>query len=196
MGRFDVWGRLEKERVAIVASPLRFQGQWFDEETGLHYSLYRFYDPEVGRFICQDPLRLDAGVNLYEYAPNPLNYYDPLGISTGRVGNALAAVVATILSLVPGPIGEAAKNVQNMLTARVKAEEENRKRQEKVEKEQKQETKGRGREKPPPSEEQSSPSRRRGGRPSSPPFKPKVQPGARGQKPRSKEGKHKRLPRC
>ena len=47
---------------------------------GLHYNRFRYYDPEVGRFIHQDPIGLDGGDNLYRYAPNPLNFIDPNGL--------------------------------------------------------------------------------------------------------------------
>ncbi|EGH49518.1 hypothetical protein ALQ67_04545, partial [Pseudomonas savastanoi pv. glycinea] len=39
-----------------VEQNLRFQGQYFDVETGLHYNTFRYYDPEIGRFITQDPI--------------------------------------------------------------------------------------------------------------------------------------------
>ncbi|MFX2575393.1 RHS repeat-associated core domain-containing protein, partial [Serratia marcescens] len=48
---------------------------------GLHYNLFRYYEPEVGRFTTQDPIGLEGGLNLYQYAPNPLNWIDPLGLS-------------------------------------------------------------------------------------------------------------------
>jgi RHS repeat-associated protein len=44
---------------------LRFQGQYFDEETGLHYNRFRYDDPDVGRFTNQDPIGLDGGNNLF-----------------------------------------------------------------------------------------------------------------------------------
>ena len=50
--------------------PLRFQGQYYDAETGLHYNRFRYYDPDVGRFTTQDPIGLLGGNNLYQYAPN------------------------------------------------------------------------------------------------------------------------------
>ncbi|WP_277423533.1 RHS repeat-associated core domain-containing protein, partial [Pseudomonas viridiflava] len=62
-----------------VEQNLRFQGQYFDEETGLHYNTFRYYDPEVGRFITQDPIGLLGSVNLYSYASSPNNWIDPLG---------------------------------------------------------------------------------------------------------------------
>ncbi|WP_415639799.1 RHS repeat-associated core domain-containing protein, partial [Pseudomonas floridensis] len=58
---------------------LRFQGQYFDEETGLHYNTFRYYDPEVGRFITQDPIGLLGGNNLYTYTTNVTGWIDPTG---------------------------------------------------------------------------------------------------------------------
>ena len=57
----------------------RFQGQYYDAETSLHYNTFRYYDPELGRFISQDPIGLMGGINLYQYAPNPVEWVDPLG---------------------------------------------------------------------------------------------------------------------
>ena len=68
-----VWGELTDQSI-------RFQGQWHDVETGLHYNRFRYYDPEVGRFIHQDPIGLLGGFNLYQYAPNPLGWIDPFGL--------------------------------------------------------------------------------------------------------------------
>ncbi|KAA8993837.1 type IV secretion protein Rhs, partial [Affinibrenneria salicis] len=59
---------------------LRFQGQYLDRETGLHYNLFRYYDPQCGRFTQPDPIGLAGGINLYQYAPNPLSWIDPLGL--------------------------------------------------------------------------------------------------------------------
>jgi len=60
---------------------LRYQGQYFDEETGLHYNRFRYYDPDVGRFTTQDPIGLLGGDNLYQYAPSPIGWIDPLGLN-------------------------------------------------------------------------------------------------------------------
>ncbi|HBC6355198.1 RHS repeat-associated core domain-containing protein, partial [Proteus mirabilis] len=61
---------------------LRFQGQYFDKETGLHYNTFRYYAPDLGRFTQQDPIGLAGGINLYAYAPNPLTWVDPWGWET------------------------------------------------------------------------------------------------------------------
>ena len=68
-------------RSAMAHQPLRYAGQYADGETGLHYNLFRYYDPQVGRFIVQDPIGLNGGWNLYQYAPNPLSWIDPWGLS-------------------------------------------------------------------------------------------------------------------
>ena len=65
---------------AYFEQPLRLPGQYYDEETGLHYNLFRYYAPECGRFISQDPISIRGGLNLYRYAPNPLTHIDPLGL--------------------------------------------------------------------------------------------------------------------
>ncbi|KPW96403.1 Rhs family protein [Pseudomonas syringae pv. castaneae] len=54
-------GAIEKLVVNEVEQNLRFQGQYFDVETGLHYNTFRYYDPEIGRFITQDPIGLSGG---------------------------------------------------------------------------------------------------------------------------------------
>ncbi|EBY6912941.1 RHS repeat protein, partial [Salmonella enterica subsp. enterica serovar Uganda] len=65
---------------AYFHQPLRLPGQYFDDETGLHYNLFRYYAPECGRFVSQDPIGLAGGINLYSYAPNPIKWMDPLGL--------------------------------------------------------------------------------------------------------------------
>jgi RHS repeat-associated protein len=64
-----------------IANPIRFQGQYFDDESGLHYNRFRYYSPQQARFIHQDPIGLVGGINHYQYAPNPVNWVDPFGLS-------------------------------------------------------------------------------------------------------------------
>ncbi len=88
-GQYDTFGKLQGQTVAGAAKrqgaqyqqPLRYAGQYQDDESGLHYNLFRYYEPEVGRFTTQDPIGLRGGLNLYQYAPNPLMWVDPLGLS-------------------------------------------------------------------------------------------------------------------
>jgi RHS repeat-associated protein len=75
------WGQIDEYRARDLNCPIRFQGQWHDEESGLHYNRFRYYDPAVGRFISADPTRLRGGLNLFAYGKNPINWIDPFGLA-------------------------------------------------------------------------------------------------------------------
>ncbi|MFV3383177.1 RHS repeat-associated core domain-containing protein [Pseudomonas sp. NY15354] len=74
------WGSIEQLSVNKIEQNLRFQGQYFDGETGLHFNTLRYYDPKIGRFITQDPVGLLGGFNLYTFAANPVSWSDPWGL--------------------------------------------------------------------------------------------------------------------
>jgi RHS repeat-associated protein len=80
-GEMTAFGERRSETVGRVRNPFRFQGQYFDEETGLHYNFTRYYDPAIGRYLSQDPVGTRGGANLYRYVSNPLNWVDPFGLS-------------------------------------------------------------------------------------------------------------------
>ena len=64
---------------------LRFPGQYYDDETGLHYNYFRYYDPSTGRYITSDPIGLQGGLNTYGYVDgNPVNWFDEYGLAKAK----------------------------------------------------------------------------------------------------------------
>jgi len=78
--RYDSLGTIDKLYANEIDNPLRFQGQYYDEEFDLSYNRHRYFDAKTGSFVSRDPLGLEAGVNLYRYAPNVWGWVDPLGL--------------------------------------------------------------------------------------------------------------------
>jgi RHS repeat-associated protein len=110
--QYRAWGQA-KEAISEAAyragirNPIRFQGQYFDEDTGLHYNRHRYYDPYSGRFLSKDPIGLGGGFSTHGYAANPTMWVDPLGLKAtarissqskgGRFSSADAAARAALL---------------------------------------------------------------------------------------------------
>ncbi|MFJ8003742.1 putative T7SS-secreted protein [Streptomyces fagopyri] len=78
--RSTLWGATAWARDGITYTPLRFPGQYYDSETGLHYNFFRHYDPETGRYTSPDPLGLAPAPNPVSYVDNPNTASDPLGL--------------------------------------------------------------------------------------------------------------------
>jgi RHS repeat-associated protein len=89
------YGKSLPPRSSVDLCPFRFPGQYYDSESGLHYSRFRYYEPGVGSFISQDPIRLLGDIDLYRYSNDPANQIDPFGLSTSsdskELGNNLIA---------------------------------------------------------------------------------------------------------
>ncbi|MGW8488048.1 putative T7SS-secreted protein [Streptomyces sp. NPDC055886] len=79
--RSTLWGKTEWNRGASVYTPLRFPGQYFDPESGLHYNVFRTYDPETARYLSPDPLGLAPAPNPMAYVHNPHTWSDHLGLA-------------------------------------------------------------------------------------------------------------------
>jgi RHS repeat-associated protein len=78
--QYDPWGNLLVSTGALE-NPLRYTAREFDEESGLYYNRFRYYDPVVGRFISRDPIGLRGGTNLYSYVNNnSMRWRDPYGL--------------------------------------------------------------------------------------------------------------------
>ena len=103
-GNYTGWGRLKEEtRVTDNAyQPFRLQNQYVDRETGLHYNFFRYYEPDAGRFVNQDPIGSKGGENFYQFSTNIQNMIDPWGLNAGSVAKGVLSVIAIDI-MTPNP---------------------------------------------------------------------------------------------
>jgi RHS repeat-associated protein len=99
-GIYKPFGEAEVHPKSSVVNNFRFPGQYYDQETGLHYNYHRYYDPRIGRYLTPDPshgvqprgigipyflpsiLYLPQELNLYPYVQNnPTNLADFEGLA-------------------------------------------------------------------------------------------------------------------
>ncbi|MDH2915223.1 AHH domain-containing protein, partial [Kosakonia sp. HypNH10] len=93
-GASTAWGRSLRESTPVTRDTpqnLRFQGQYLDRETGLHYNTFRYYDPAGACYTQMDPIGLLGGLNTYTYVVDPLGWVDPLGLSSCVLGRNMGA---------------------------------------------------------------------------------------------------------
>ena len=96
--KLNLWGEAEidghRHYAANDSSPLkcnhRFVGQYYDDESELHYNRFRYYSPETGQYISHDPIGLLGGFNPYGYVGIPTAFVDPLGLATCPSNNPTA----------------------------------------------------------------------------------------------------------
>ena len=81
----DVYGKVAECHGDRTLVPFRYQGQYEDEETGLYYNRFRYYDPNTGNYLNQDPIGLAGGnPTLYGYVFDPNTQIDPFGLDCGK----------------------------------------------------------------------------------------------------------------
>jgi RHS repeat-associated protein len=89
---YPSYGAAAVNPASTITNNLRFAGQYYDSETGLHYNYRRYYDPQAGVYLTPDPLGFGGGDNFYSYAgANPINLIDPYG-ECGLVGAGVGAI--------------------------------------------------------------------------------------------------------
>ncbi len=123
--QLDMYG-VARNDVAATRCPWRWPGQYEDEETGLHYNRFRYYDPEAGRYICQDPIGLNGGMQSYAYTHDPLSWTDPFGLSrrlcAGKTGAQLEAEVERDPTAAGVPITNRGQKFYDAATGRLLGE--------------------------------------------------------------------------
>lgn len=91
--RTTLWGTTTWNADASAYTPLRFPGQYYDPETGLHYNHHRYYDPQTARYTTPDPLGLAPAPNPSAYVHNPHTWSDPLGLAPYEDNGGLGGLV-------------------------------------------------------------------------------------------------------
>jgi RHS repeat-associated protein len=79
--QLDTYGAIREHTGALNDCPFRYQGQYEDVATGLYYNRFRYYDPEIGQYISQDPIRLTGGLTIYAYINDVNIWTDPFGLA-------------------------------------------------------------------------------------------------------------------
>ncbi|MFV0133929.1 putative T7SS-secreted protein [Streptomyces sp. HMX87] len=93
--RSTLWGTTAWSVDSATYTPLRFPGQYYDPETGLHYNYFRHYDPESARYVSLDPLGLLPAPNPAAYVGNPQTWTDPMGLAPGCQGTVWGDIKPT-----------------------------------------------------------------------------------------------------
>jgi RHS repeat-associated protein len=108
--RIDPYGYARVEVGAEFYQPLRFPGHFWDSEIGLHYNRFRYYSPELGRYLETDPIGLGGEICTYAYTRSPLAEVDLQGLACPTVVAVLVVPhpdgTRTIVEIVRTPDGD------------------------------------------------------------------------------------------
>ena len=102
---YGTFGNATVDPASTVTSNLRFPGQYFDEETGLHYNWHRYFDSGTGRYISKDPIGFKGrDENFYRYVNNdPANFGDAFGLLNKRLlTGSLVGIASNTVGVVAG----------------------------------------------------------------------------------------------
>ncbi len=118
---YDINEDVDGDQVHVINN-LRFPGQYYDAESGLHYNVMRDYNPLIGRYAQSDPIGLVGGINTFVYVEsNPVNLVDPsgqlaflwhFGITLAATGSLNTAWNAMAVDFAPGSQGTNAEVTQ------------------------------------------------------------------------------------
>ncbi|NLU24614.1 MAG: RHS repeat-associated core domain-containing protein, partial [Clostridiales bacterium] len=132
---YDAWGKVLTKTGSMAAtlgsaSPFRYRGYVYDEETGLYYLQSRYYNPSMGRFINADSNLAGVGgdvlgYNLFVYCHNnPVNMSDSTGHwpqwiknAVSAVSNAVKKAVGAVVNSVKSAISSLTKQASNIVKA-------------------------------------------------------------------------------
>ena len=85
--QLDSYGQARQGVGKASDCPFRYQGQYEDAETGLYYNRFRYYSPQEGMYISQDPIGLAGdALNVYSYVASTQSWIDPYGLTPRRPG--------------------------------------------------------------------------------------------------------------
>ncbi len=109
----SLWGKPNKhiesnDPTTTINCNLGFQGQYFDQETGLHYNYHRYYDADMGQYMSPDPIGLLGGLHPQAYVHNPNGWVDPLGLNPCKKATDMLVIKPTTKAW-----NEAVENIKN-----------------------------------------------------------------------------------
>jgi len=118
----NIYGGVTEYTGAVDFVPFRYQGQYHDVETGLYYNRFRYYDPELGQYIQQDPIGLAGGnPTLYAYVRNPNAWIDPFGLRLSDIWNTAKNALNEVGQAIGNAVGSAVEAGSNAVNYAIEA---------------------------------------------------------------------------